>query len=104
MTTKQPLALELADWLDGEQFIKSANEMRRLYAENENFRKHYVTQTAYDFVKEEVAALKSENEALRTAIQAALSETGDSGWELYFQSEIIRNGLKATITQAGEKT
>jgi hypothetical protein len=52
----------------------------------------------------ELRRLHEANAALRAAIQAALSETGDSGWELYFQNEIIRNRLKAALARAGEKT
>ena len=76
MTTEQPLALHWAGVLMrdvGSQLVnrkQAAAELRRLHAENDE---------------------------LRAAIQAALSESGDNGWELYFQNEIIRNGLKAAL-------
>jgi hypothetical protein len=75
----------------------------RLRAENETFRQRYVTQTAYDAVKEELAAVRAEVEALRRPLTdeeilgagPGAGETWGNEDQLYFARAIEAAHIKA---------
>ena len=92
MTEKQPEALRLADWLDAydheqQAITKSAAELRRLQAENEDFRAtcdHLTRENAEQIG--EIVALKEQRDELLEALREmvagdaeAIAEAGALG-------------------------
>lgn len=76
-------------------------ELQRLRAENETFRQRYVTQTAYDAVKEELAAVRVENETRTKCLfqmQEAAKDLARQVDGLRAENEALRKFAQSAMT------
>ena len=102
MTDKQPEALRLAKILEDHYFYSDTNEaaaeLRRLHAENEDFRAtiDYLTRENAEQIGE-IVALKAQRDELLEALQSYMAGIDAMGWNT--------DKAKAAIAKAkGEKS